>query len=138
MKCPTNETSHGDPGLLGDFVRGKTVWDIGAGDGRFAQSLRDLGAEVTCVEIDEVLAFQCKGKGLNTLPVDFELLTPDCDIIYAFLSFVGNYKLTRWLKKRNWHGTVISQYYPLGEESWNLLNPDEIIHSDLPFLIYHI
>lgn len=138
MKCSVNERSHGDPKELSNFVRGKRVWDIGAGDGSFAQELRNLGADVTCVEIDPVLAFQCREKFLDTIEEDFEDIIPDCDVIYAFLSFVGNYKLTRWLQHHNFEGVVITQYYPLHTSPLNYWKPDNIIQSDLPFLIYDL
>ena len=136
MKCSVNERSHGDPAEIKSLVRGKSVWDVGAGDGAFAQVLRDLGADVTCVEIDPVLAFQCREKGLDTIEEDFEDLIPDCEVIYAFLSFVGNYKLTRWLQRHDFKGVVITQYYPLHVSPLNYWKPDDIILSDLPFLVY--
>lgn len=135
MKCSVLEKSHGDAELLKPYIEGKRVWDIGAGDGEFAEML-SKHSKVTCIELEPVYAGICRSRGLETIQSDFESLKPDCTVIYAFLSFVGNYKLSRWIERNDWHGTVISQYYPLGTDPTNFLKPYKIVHSELPFLIY--
>lgn len=140
MKISTLEHSFSDTAEpIKQYLEGKVVFDIGAGDGYFARKMAVYAKEVVAVEIDNLFASICHESGIKTINDDFENVELDCDVIYAFLSFVGNYMLTRKIERDGWHGTVISHFYPLGTDITNPMKPDETIHHNgLPFLIYHV
>ena len=52
---PYRDARHVDAGCRWETVSGKTVIDIGCGEGRFCRLLSDLGAEVTGIDLTEAL-----------------------------------------------------------------------------------
>lgn len=124
-----------------DLIKGKRVFDIGAGNGEFAEEMAKH-ATVTAIEVDDYYSRQCQLRGLDTrmedfLNVSFKL----ADVLFAFLSPSGMYALNEKIKKDDWHGTVISNFHPLLETPLEQIQPDEIIKVELenvmfPFLIY--
>ena len=52
-----------DAGCLGRRVSGKTVIDIGCGEGRFCRLLAKLGATVTGIDITEALIERARDLG---------------------------------------------------------------------------
>ncbi len=124
------------------LIEGKVVYDIGCGSGEFAKAMARYANKVVGIELDFSLAEKSRAKGIKTLSNDFMVMDlNEAEVVYAYLSFIGNYALTRKLK--NWHGTVISLLYPLHNSLTEIIKPDEIIHVEegdisVPFLIYKL
>lgn len=125
--------------LLKPFLTGKVVMELGAGDGKFAFALKPYAKDVVAVERDSMYAAECRLRGLRVLQDDLtDVSFTGVDVIYFFLSFSGAYAVTRKIQNEGWHGTVISHFYPLHEIPGDYWKPHEVIHSELPFLIYHV
>ena len=127
-----------------EYIRGKKVCDIGSGDGYFARAMKQYTENVRGIESDPDLALTSNNWGIPTRCDDFMAADFSQDeVLYTFMSFMGLYALTRKLAKENWHGTVISLYYPLHQDITNPYIPTEVIHVDAgsfqaPALIYKI
>lgn len=125
--------------FLKDILWQKTVFDIGAGDGAWAEAMAKYAKEVVCVEIDAKLSVLCEKRGLSVISKDFTVVPLDrAEILYCYMSHEGMSVLRAKVNRDNWHGTIISNTYPLGE-----LKPSELIiatykQGEVPFLIYLI
>lgn len=130
--------------FIKDYIKDKIVYDLGAGNGSFALAMSKYATRVIAVELDPVLASDCKYRGLETINEDFmRVPVKEADIIYVFLNLIGTYALTKKLKEEEWHGTLISHYYPLQNGLHDIIKPDKIIdvsinYHRLPFLIYNL
>ena len=130
--------------FIKDYIKDKVVYDIGAGEGKFAVAMKKYAKEVVAIEADPVLFAECQSRGVesiysNFLDVDFE----EADVLYIFMNFLGNYALTKKLQEDDWAGIVISQYYPLQNNVTDMIPPDKVIDVNLPsgkfpFLVYHV
>jgi hypothetical protein len=120
------------------IMEDETVLELGAGDGKFAQALAQYAKQVIAVESDIFYASQSLDiPTIKTLFGDIQGVNlHQAQVLYFFLSFCGAYNITQLIKNSNWHGTVISRYYPLHDDPTNYWIPDRIVHADLPFLIY--
>lgn len=127
---------------LKDLIEDKVVYDIGAGDGEFGKVMANLFAKkVVLIENDPTIKLKpADMPNVEYILDDFmKVDLSKAEVIYIFMSFIGNYNLTRKLKAAHWHGTVISALYPMYENIADSWLPDKIIHSkDLPFLIYNL
>lgn len=143
MRYSTYEPS---PIIAVDYIKhlieGKIVYDAGSGSGEFARAMAQYAKKVVGVELDSELAEMGQGKGIEVINDDFmNVDLSEAEVIYAYLSFIGNYALTRKLK--NWNGTVISLLYPLHDSLAAIIRPDEVIHVEqgdvaVPLLIYKL
>lgn len=128
------------------YILHKNVFDLGAGDCSWAFAMSKYAHHVTAVEIDWDLAkfgHESYGHKIFVQSGNF-LHTPikEAQVIFIFLNQLGNYAITRKIKKEKWHGTIISHYYPL-HNGLQPIKPHKIIHVDLvdhlfPFLVYKI
>lgn len=129
---------------LEPYIKGKVVYDLGAGEGRFAKAMAEYAEKVVCVEAQEGLAEICQQTKLQVIHGNFlEVNLQEAEVIYVFLSFMGMYALTNHLAEIGWKGTVISHYYPMHKTSHQMIAPDDNIDVDLgyvrfPFLIYQL
>ena len=80
------ETPFGVAELIADVIKGKTVVDVGCGDGSFLEALRDNGAQ-KLIGIEEVTswAWEAAEKGFSILQGSswFQPL-PDADVYYLW------------------------------------------------------
>lgn len=127
-----------------NLIKDKVVYDIGAGDGKFALAMTEYAKKVVAVESDEMYAGDCVLRGLETINTSFlNIPLYTAEVIFIFMSSIGNYALTHKLQDDNWHGTVISHYYPLMNSPTDLIKEDQLIDIKLPglrlpFLVYNI
>jgi|ERR1035437_388805 predicted rRNA methylase YqxC with S4 and FtsJ domains len=124
---------------IADIIRGKVVYDLGSGDGTFALSLAQYAKEVVAVELDIQLVLESRSRGVRTINEDY--LTVDlfgAEVLFIFMSFYGTMLLTKRLKELNWHGIVISHYYPLHETIVYPKLPNLVINNSCPLLIYTV
>jgi 23S rRNA U2552 (ribose-2'-O)-methylase RlmE/FtsJ len=122
--------------MIRPYIAGKVVYDIGAGDGEFAQAMTGCAGQVTAVEIDPFLAQECRKRGIVTIEGNF--LDADlsyAEVIYAFLSLAGNYALYQKLIREKWHGLVLSHLYPLHMGLHRILPPYTCLDVNGVFLI---
>lgn len=121
------------------LISGKVVYDLGAGEGNWAKAMSLYASKVICVEADSVLAKQCFIKDLRVELEDYLLVDISrADVLYIFMSFYGTMMLTKRLIKEDWHGTIISHYYPLHLNMAQPIKPDLFINGLVPFLIYNL
>lgn len=121
------------------FIQGKSVYDLGAGYGDFALAMKQYATQVIAIEDDDMLAIHSRKRGVQTIIEDFlDVDLSKAEVIYIFMSFYGTMMLTKKLLKEDWHGTVISHYYPLHLNIAEPMKPDEFINEVVPFLIYHL
>jgi len=129
---------------LKETLKGKVVYDLGAGDGKFAKAMGRFAKRVVAVETDPRLALECKWAGLETIQQSYmKIDLSKAEILYVFMGFVGLYALTKKLRKDNWHGILISHYYPMQDEPGKAVPANLIIdveHEDgiFPLLIYFL
>jgi 2-polyprenyl-3-methyl-5-hydroxy-6-metoxy-1,4-benzoquinol methylase len=69
-------------------VRPRTVWDVGANDGRFSHAVRDLAAEVVALDLDPNAVnrnyLRCRRDGVtNVTPLVVDLTNPSPAIGFA-------------------------------------------------------
>lgn len=128
------------------IIKDKVVYDIGAGDGKFAMMMGEHAKRVVAVESNEMYAGDCRLRGLEVIQDDFNNIDLEpAEVIYIFMSLFGTCALTLKLERDNWHGTVVSQYYPLHTSLTpsGVYTQDETIELQLgngtiPFLVYNI
>lgn len=100
--------------------------------------------KVVAVEIDPMLAGDCKLRGLETIEDNFlNVNLENADVIYIFLNLMGNYAVTKKIQEEKWHGILISHFYPLMNDITDFIKPNEVINVNIngfraPFLIYNI
>ena len=126
---------------LVSHIEGKVVYDLGAGEGAFLEAVQPYAKDVVAIEFNHRLAEKCRERGLYTIEEDFVSVNiHEADVIFCFLSLIGNYTLTKKLKRDDWHGTVISHFYPLQDSPLMAIPPDEVIdvNDRIPFLIYNL
>ena len=80
------------------------ILDIGSGSGNHALELKELGFDVTCIDISEEMVRLCKEKGLKAEVEDMENMNfPDNSFdgawIYTSLLHIPKNKLPETLKK---------------------------------------
>lgn len=130
--------------MIREIIKGKTVYEIGGGEGEFAAAMAPYAKRVVSIEIDPALAAKAKGRGVETVNSSFEAVSLEpAEVIYSFLGFAGMYALTRKITEDGWRGTLVSHYYPMLENPAKPWEPDEIIHVNadgfrFPFLVYRI
>lgn len=126
--------------LIKHLIEGKVVYEIGAGSGSWAQAMSKYAKKVVCIENDPILADECESKGLETISDDFTKVDlKEADVIYIFMSMMGNYNLAKKIQKEGWHGTVISGLYPMFLDPTDPPSPDQIIQGEqIPLLIYQL
>lgn len=126
------------------YIENKVVYDLGAGNGSFALAMTQYAKKVVAVEIDPLLASDCRYRGLDTIEDSFmNIKLEDAGVIFIFLNLIGTYAITKKIQEDNWHGTLISHYYPLQNSMYDLLKPDKVIDVNVfgdkfPFLIYNL
>lgn len=126
------------------FIEGRVVYDLGAGDGTFAQAMSEHAKKVVAVEMDGELSNKCSSRGIETINENFmNVDLSDADVIFIFMGLVGNYTLTKKLARDKWKGTVLSHYYPLQEMPMFPFMPNELIdvrvgNIEFPILRYEI
>lgn len=126
------------------YIEDKVVYDVGAGNGSFCLAMQPYAKKVVAVEIDPLLASDCRYRGVETIEDNFvNVDLKEAEVLYLFLNFFGNYAITQKLKEENWHGTVISHFYPLLNSIYDLIKPDKIIDVNTggfraPFLIFNL
>jgi hypothetical protein len=129
---------------LEPYIKDKVVYDVGAGDGKFALTMSQYAKQVIAVEIVSPMAAECFKLGLDVIEKDFcDISFKKAEVIYTFMSFYGSYVLTQKLKEDKWTGTVISHFYALNNGITDMIKPDKIIHAKvgskfIPFLIYNL
>ncbi len=127
-----------------ELIKDKVVFDVGAGDGSFAKEMQKYAKKVVAVEEDRSLWIYLIDGGLESINDDFmNVPLTDAEVIFVFMSFTGNYALTQKLKEEDWHGMVISHYYPLQETPVDWIKPDKVIDVNtdgvrFPLLIYNL
>lgn len=127
-----------------DIIKDKVVYDIGSGSGHFAMAMSLYAKKVVGIEEDEMYAGDCEIRGLETIKSDFMMVNlEEAEVLFFFMGFIGAYALSKKIVEDNWHGTVISHYYPLQHSPTDLWEPSEIIdvktkNMRFPFLIYKI
>lgn len=120
------------------------VYDLGAGNGSFPLAMQKYAKKVVAVELDPALASDCRFRGIETIEDNFVNVSLDgAEVIYLFLNLMGNYAITKKIQEDNWHGTIISHFYPLMNDITDFIKPDEVIDVNIygfraPFLIYKI
>lgn|SRR3990167_4146815 len=130
--------------FIKEYIKDKVIYDLGAGDGSFAEEMQKIAKKVVAVELDPILASDCKFRGLETIEDDFmKVSLKEAEVIYIFLNLMGTYALTKKLQDENWHGTLISHYYPLQHALHDIIKPDEMINVSInyhrfPLLIYKL
>mgnify|MGYP001579718376 CR=1 FL=1 len=130
--------------FIKDYIKDKIVYDLGAGDGSFAEEMQKYATRVIAVELDPVLAADCKYRGLEVINQDFmRVPVQEAEVIYIFLNLMGTYAITKKLQDEEWHGTLISHYYPLQNALHDIIKPDKIINVSInyhrfPLLIYNL
>lgn len=126
------------------LIEGKVVCDVGAGDGAFAVAMSPYAKEVIGLEIDPTITPLFRGVAgvkmeyVNFMEYDFSKV----EVIYCFLSFVGMYNLAAKLERDDWHGTIISNFYPYqslsagrsGNLTFEGVKP--VIHVDLGYVAF--
>lgn len=128
--------------FIAEYIRGKRVYEVGAGDGLFAQALAPYCKYVRAIEVDPDLAKRCRLRGIDTFEQDFMSSDfADADVIFAFLNPVGMWALGRKLQLQQWHGTIISHTWPLRNKWMKEVQPKEVIEvydydTYFPILIY--
>jgi len=134
------QTPDGAAEILKPHYEGKIVYDLGAGNGNLALQMAQYAKKVVAVELDETLAGDCQMRGLETIRDDFlNIDLSGAEVLYIFMSFFGTCALTNKLIQDGWHGTVISQYYPLHSSLIDIIKPKLIVyHNNLPYLIYYV
>lgn len=119
------------------YLVGKTIYDLGCGDGEFSLAMSKYG-KVIGIEADPFLVVSAKDKGVETITEDYLNINYPCgSVLFIFMSFYGTMRLATKLKKEKWHGTIISHYYPLHED---ISNPwsGYFINISCPLHIYEI
>ena len=130
--------------FIKDLIQDKVVYDLGAGNGSFGLAMKPYAKRVVAVEIDQLLASDCRYRNLETIQENFmKVSVSEAEVIFLFLNLIGTYAITKKLQEENWHGTVISHYYPLQNSLDDLIKPDKVIDvvvdgDRFPFLIYNI
>ena len=108
--------------LLAGLRRGETLFDLGAGDGRFlVEAVRKFGARAKGIEIDPVRVQRIRER-LHATGVDAEIIEADfmtvdlstANVIAMYLSDSANARLAPKLKRELKEGTrVVSLDYTL-------------------------
>ena len=138
------ETPIGVIEYIKHLVKGKVVYEIGAGEGILASEIAKHAKKVVAIESNQVLGEKCIVRGIETKIGNFlEEDLSEAEVIFIFMSFVGNYALTKKLDADNWSGTVISHFYPLLDSMTELRKPTEVIDVNLingrfPLMIYEL
>lgn len=131
--------------FIKNLIEDKIVYEIGSGFGNFSRAMEKYAKKVIGIELENPLSntqyFSDNIEIINDnfLKVDLK----NAEIIYIFMGLVGNYALTKKLQDTNWHGTVISHFYPLMNDLTDLIKPNRVIDVNLgdsrfPFLIYNL
>lgn len=130
--------------FIKEYIQDKVVYDLGAGNGSFALAMQPYAKKVVAVEIDPLLASDCRYRGLETIQDSFmKVSIKEAEVIYLFLNLIGSYAITKRLQEEQWHGTVISHFWPLQNSLFDMIKPDKVIDVVLdgdrfPFLIYNL
>lgn len=130
--------------FIADLIKDKVVYDLGAGNGSFGLAMQPHAKRVVAVEIDPVLASDCRWRGLETIEQNFmKVPLQEAEVIFIFLNLIGTYALTKKLQEDGWHGTLISHYYPLQNSLNDIIKPDRVIDvivdgDRFPFLVYNL
>lgn len=101
-------------GLLQREVRlldSPRVVDFGAGIGTFAESLKNLGCEVTCVETDRTLAHLLRSKGLRVEESPDRIHDASVDFLYSLnvLEHIADHEraVRTWAEKLRQGGRLL-------------------------------
>ncbi len=128
--------------LIGPYVGGRVVYDLGAGEGILASEM-ETAKRVVAVEVDKGRAQVCRGKGLEVIEADFlSIDLSEAEVLYVFQGYVGAHHLANKLDHEGWCGTVICNAYPLADV---LKRPNEanetILYKGKPNIsiyVYHL
>lgn len=118
---------------LVEVLNGRTLVDLGCGDGALVKAIRDAGGSSRGIESDIRWQPTWDRDELGVEVADFlSVPLPKEVVLFAFLSFVGTWNLTVKIKKEEWHGTVITHYYPLHFFPGIYMRPKNMLVVPLP------
>lgn len=101
-------TPQGTGVFIKPYIEGKTVVDLGAGDGDFLREIQPYAKEVTGYEISDFDA-PSYVKKKNFLDADLS----EFEVIYCFLNSFAMYAVGKMIEDQSWHGILISLFYKL-------------------------